>query len=69
MTELNKMPHSAEKTPILGKSDIQKKTPTVALCGNPNCGKTTVFNLLTGSRHEVGNWPLIKSSIYPEPIL
>ncbi len=31
--------------------------PTIALCGNPNCGKTTVFNLLTGSRHQVGNWP------------
>jgi len=31
--------------------------PTIALCGNPNCGKTTIFNLLTGSRHEVGNWP------------
>jgi len=31
--------------------------PTIALCGNPNCGKTTLFNLLTGSRHEVGNWP------------
>ena len=30
---------------------------TIALCGNPNCGKTTVFNLLTGSRHQVGNWP------------
>jgi len=30
---------------------------TVALCGNPNCGKTTLFNLLTGARHEVGNWP------------
>ncbi len=31
--------------------------PTIALCGNPNCGKTTIFNLLTGSRQEVGNWP------------
>lgn len=30
---------------------------TIALCGNPNCGKTTLFNLLTGSRQEVGNWP------------
>ena len=33
------------------------QSATIALCGNPNCGKTTVFNLLTGSRHEVGNWP------------
>jgi ferrous iron transport protein B len=29
----------------------------IALLGNPNCGKTTVFNLLTGSRQKVGNWP------------
>ena len=29
----------------------------VALAGNPNCGKTTVFNALTGSRQRVGNWP------------
>ncbi len=31
--------------------------PTIALAGNPNCGKTTLFNGLTGSRHHVGNWP------------
>ncbi len=29
----------------------------VALLGNPNVGKTTVFNLLTGSNQYVGNWP------------
>ena len=29
----------------------------VGLVGNPNCGKTTLFNLLTGSRQRVGNWP------------
>jgi ferrous iron transport protein B len=29
---------------------------TVALIGNPNCGKTTVFNLLTGTHQTVGNW-------------
>lgn len=28
----------------------------VALVGNPNCGKTTLFNILTGSRQHVGNW-------------
>ncbi len=28
-----------------------------ALCGNPNCGKTTLFNSLTGSTAHVGNWP------------
>lgn len=30
---------------------------TIALCGNPNCGKTTLFNQLTGSNQKVGNWP------------
>lgn len=29
----------------------------IALVGNPNCGKTTLFNLLTGSNQFVGNWP------------
>ena len=30
---------------------------TIALVGNPNCGKTTTFNTLTGSNQYVGNWP------------
>lgn len=30
---------------------------TVGLVGNPNCGKTTVFNGLTGSHQHIGNWP------------
>ncbi len=30
---------------------------TIALAGNPNAGKTTVFNRLTGSRQHTGNWP------------
>lgn len=29
----------------------------ISLIGNPNCGKTTLFNALTGSRQRVGNWP------------
>jgi ferrous iron transport protein B len=29
----------------------------VALIGNPNCGKTTIFNRLTGAQQKVGNWP------------
>ena len=28
----------------------------IAIAGNPNCGKTTLFNVLTGSRQRVGNW-------------
>ncbi|QUI22820.1 ferrous iron transport protein B [Vallitalea pronyensis] len=29
----------------------------VAFIGNPNCGKTTLFNAYTGAKHKVGNWP------------
>ncbi|WP_294504746.1 ferrous iron transport protein B [uncultured Victivallis sp.] len=34
-----------------------KKTFTIALAGNPNCGKTCIFNALTGARQHVGNYP------------
>jgi len=36
---------------------MTKKEIIVALAGNPNSGKTTVFNNLTGARQHVGNWP------------
>ena len=29
----------------------------IALAGNPNCGKTTLFNRTTGEKAAVGNWP------------
>jgi len=37
--------------------NIVKKEITIALAGNPNSGKTTVFNNLTGAHQHVGNWP------------
>ena len=38
-------------------SVIEKKRFRVALVGNPNSGKTTLFNALTGMRHQIGNYP------------
>ncbi len=35
---------------------MDKKNAIVAVVGNPNCGKTTLFNALTGARQAVGNW-------------
>lgn len=45
-------PSGAESREEPGKRRI-----TVALAGNPNAGKTTLFNALTGARHKVGNYP------------
>ncbi len=36
---------------------IEKEVFTIAIAGNPNCGKTALFNSLTGSNQIVGNWP------------
>ena len=38
-------------------SNVPAKTFSVALLGNPNVGKTSLFNVLTGARQHVGNWP------------
>ena len=36
---------------------VHQKNITIALAGNPNSGKTTTFNNITGTRQKVGNWP------------
>jgi ferrous iron transport protein B len=36
---------------------VKEENITIALTGNPNSGKTTIFNNLTGTRQHVGNWP------------
>jgi len=38
-------------------SKITGHKPSVAIIGNPNCGKSTLFNSLTGIKQKVGNWP------------
>src|SRR5574344_2211340 len=50
-----------EKSAAAEKAEVhikeKKKVIKIALGGNPNCGKTTLFNQLTGSNQYVGNWP------------
>jgi ferrous iron transport protein B len=42
---------------VLERPSATTRLKHVALAGNPNCGKTTLFNALTGLRQKVGNYP------------
>ena len=46
----SEMPATARPGPV-------RHAFTIGIVGNPNCGKTTLFNALTGARQRVGNWP------------
>ena len=50
------VPSSSSPTAASGDGGATR-LPLYALVGNPNCGKTTVFNALTGLRQKVGNYP------------
>ncbi len=57
----------------LGETNSKRGTPVLALVGLPNCGKTSLYNALTGERQEVANWPGVTvekrthCSRYPRP--
>src|SRR5665811_532753 len=37
-------------------ANFMQKNKTFVIAGNPNCGKTVIFNALTGNRQKIGNW-------------
>lgn len=50
-----KLPHA--KTQKTAKKTAASEPPWISIIGNPNSGKTAIFNHLTGSSHKVGNYP------------
>lgn len=59
-------PNLGEESPVKGRmvvnaiadtTPMQANIPVIAIAGNPNSGKTALFNAITGSRQHVGNWP------------
>ncbi|MDD3088762.1 MAG: ferrous iron transport protein B [Candidatus Omnitrophica bacterium] len=49
--------HGLAEKMIVEEEKMEKETFTIALTGNPNCGKSTLFNNLTGARQHVANYP------------
>ena len=54
---MNKACCPAQNNDKCNRDDISCDELKIALAGNPNAGKTTLFNRLTGSRQSTGNWP------------
>lgn len=52
-----KLPSHITPPPRRRPASANDRTPVYAIVGNPNCGKTTLFNALTGLRQKVGNYP------------
>jgi ferrous iron transport protein B len=52
-----KVVENADPNQSRSQTKFAKEEPLIALAGNPNCGKSTIFNLLTGRRQQIGNYP------------
>ena len=55
-------PVSTPEAPSNGSKSRTGRIRTIALIGPPNCGKSTLFNRLTGMRQKVANYPGVTSS-------